>query len=169
MTVDEIYTKCKHVYRFDIVPPTSTAQQSGVNFKTGKRFFKPQASAAKETLLTVLMTRQPNEPLLGALEMHVIAVWPLTKGDEGTKAKVAALARSGWTIRSKSKPDNDNFLKFLQDVLKTTGYIKDDSQISDTHVYKRRGKHPCLIIGFNEVPEYFEGEASDLCASGGLF
>lgn len=55
-------------------------------------------------------------------------------------------AKKRWGEWKTSKPDCDNAVKLLQDVLTSLGFWKDDSQISDLRVKKYLSEKPGLLI-----------------------
>lgn len=111
------------------IPPKTTAQQRGVgvNKKTGKAisFRKPEAEAAKQSIIELIRPYAPQEPLEGALRLATMVVWPYNKGHLSRKCDIGRTD----LIPNTGKPDWDNWIKTYQDALKTLGFIKDDSQV----------------------------------------
>ena len=56
-----------------------------------------------------------------------------------------------WGYWKTSKPDNDNAVKLLQDVLCELNFFKDDSQVADLHVKKKLSEHPGILIDIGRL------------------
>jgi Holliday junction resolvase RusA-like endonuclease len=102
----------------DMVPPTVTAQTRRVTFQGGKPHFyqTKQLKDAKELFCIELMRHRPDQPLQGAVRLHVTWMFPTKTHKEGE-----------WRI---TRPDTDNLQKLLKDCMTETGYWKDDSQVA---------------------------------------
>lgn len=79
----------------------------------------------------VAMKRGPI--LKGAIELELLAVFPLPKGKKEMMA------------RHTKRPDADNIAKLVSDALNGFAY-KDDAQISDVKIQKRYGANPRLVV-----------------------
>ena len=116
------------------IPPTTTAQQKGA-FVVGKtvRFFKKKKTVqAENTLIGLLKDHAPKQPHEGALKVCITLIFPWRKSE----SKSDLLTGRACHI---TRPDFDNLSKMLCDVMTTLGYWKDDGQISDGRIIKRRG------------------------------
>lgn len=129
----------------DCVPSSSTSQGKRANFKTG-HFFKDKKEESWTQFLTgLLLPHKPQEPLTGPLTLGIAYVWPLTAGDQSTKAKRDALDKCP-LIWHEQKPDWDNAPKSLVDVMAKLGFFVDDKQIVRATVTKTRGRQTGILI-----------------------
>lgn len=98
-------------------PPTATAQEKGINKRTGCVYLKSSAKCAREKLTAHLIEHAPEEPLEGPIQLNI--VWVFKTEDP----KLAGMYRT-------TKPDLDNLEKDLLDCMTKLGFWKDDSQIA---------------------------------------
>lgn len=87
-----------------------------------------------------------REPILGHIEAHITAVFPVTKSY--SKKKTAELL-AGHNNYDK-KPDCDNLAKIILDALNGIAY-KDDSQVTHLCVSKEYGIQPKVIVELKEI------------------
>ena len=101
----------------EMIPPTVTAQTRRVTFQGGKpHFYKTKAlKDAKALFVGERMMHKPDQPLSGAVRLHVTWFFPSKSHKEGE-----------WRI---TRPDTDNLQKLLKDCMTETGYWQDDSQV----------------------------------------
>jgi len=132
------------------VPPKTTAQQKRANFKTGVFFKDKKGAQAISTLEGVLMPHQPEKPVSGLVRLSVEVVWPWRNSDINTKAKKAHAEKVG-RIPCGSKPDLDNWVKNLQDVLVSLRFIERDEFVCDLSVRKFFGEEPGIRVTVQEV------------------
>ena len=96
------------------------------------RFYKPtKVKQARETLIANLRIFKPRVPMDGAIELHV--VWLFPKGRH---------RHLEWKT---TKPDTDNLQKMLKDCMTETGYWNDDAQVVRETVEKVWSDEPCGI------------------------
>ena len=121
-------------------PPTSTAQMRKVRVVKGKPVFydPPAVKEARNLLLAHLNLHKPKMPMLGAVMLKVLWLFP-----KGSKHK-----NGEW--RS-TKPDTDNLQKLLKDCMTQLGFWKDDAQVAREVAEKRWSDEPCGI--YIEVEE----------------
>lgn len=108
-----------------IEPPMTTYQQKGTTFRNGKfcRYDRRGTDKSRAALVAALREHVPEKPLEGALALSVD--W---------KFKPNKAHKSGeWFER---RPDCDNLMKGLQDIMTALGFWQDDKQIVDLHVRK---------------------------------
>lgn len=130
-------------------PSTSTQQGGGKRMAIVKgkpMFFKNEKEQSwREVLTSLLLPHVPDKPIEGPLAIELTFVFPLTKADQSTKAKRAALEEFP-LIFHPQKPDTHNAVKTPIDVMQTLGFFVDDKQIVRDEVYKFRGVTPGLLI-----------------------
>jgi len=133
------------------VPPKTTAssgQRVITNKTTGKSFIgqyeKSKAKQAKNTLIGLLLPFQPADPLEGPVRIDVTWRHPWRKS-EPKKNRA-----DGWRWCDK-RPDADNLLKFLFDVLTTLRFWNDDGQAAQVIVNKEWGDEPGIHIEMEEL------------------
>ena len=112
----------------EMIPPTVTAQTRRVTFQGGKpHFYKTKAlKDAKALFVGELMMHRPDQPLSGAVRLHVTWFFPTKSHKEGE-----------WRI---TRPDTDNLQKLLKDCMTHTGFWNDDAQVCREEVVKRWSK-----------------------------
>ena len=122
-------------------PPTTTAQQKGAFVCGGKvRFFKKKkVKQAENTLIDLFKGHAPKQPHEGALKVTISLYFPFRK----TEHKAELLA--GISCHT-SRPDFDNLSKMLCDTLTTLCFWRDDGQISDGRIIKRRAKQTGIEV-----------------------
>lgn len=133
-------------FRLNIVPPKATSQTKRLVMVGGKpRFFpKKEHSAAEQDLLNLCMPYRPESPMTGALVLTVHFVFPWRKSES---KRNMALGRRPMDKR----PDCDNLVKLVADVLTKLHFWGDDSQVSDLRVTKAWGDHPGIAIEIKGV------------------
>lgn len=129
-----------------IDPPTVTAQESQVAVVRNKPvFYKPEKlKEAKREIIKHLMPFKPDIPYEGAIELHVVWLFP-----KGKRHK-----HNEWRI---TKPDTDNLEKLLKDCMTQVGFWKDDAQVVKEVVEKRWSDEPTGIsIQIDTLPKIME-------------
>lgn len=116
----------------------------------------------EEKLLALLYEYRPAYPLEGPLMLGVKAYLPMTKtdtkGKKGERWRVEALAGR---IRPTKKPDLDNILKHLKDVLKGV-FWRDDVQVVE--YLPGTGKYYGDPARWEiEIRHFIPGSSSDTC------
>jgi Holliday junction resolvase RusA-like endonuclease len=117
--------------RFDIVPKPQARPRArwfkGPDGKIKSGVYKAPAAAVAEGDLFCLAYNHPSRPaapLAGPLAVEIAAYFPRPKS---VKPDVVFVAK---------KPDIDNVIKFVLDVLTRAGYWLDDKQVVDTTATK---------------------------------
>ena len=128
-------------------PPTVTAQQAKVAV-VGNRpmFYKPEkVKAARQMLIRHLKPFKPPSPYEGAIEVHVVWLFPKGKSHKHNE----------WRI---TKPDTDNLEKMLKDCMTEVGFWKDDAQVVKEIVEKRWSDDPTGIsIEMDKLDKILKG------------
>ena len=111
-------------------PPTHQAalrilKNSSGNMFVGKQSNSKAAKWAKQ-FATSLKNYKPSSPLDGAVRLTVTFAYPLLKKHDGKREVLAKITR----------PDCDNLVKIVLDVLVKEGFILDDSRIVFLNIYK---------------------------------
>ena len=146
-------------FKVDCIPPTRTAQEKRLQVVKGKpMFFHDKKAKSNEELLAGLFEPfQPDEPIRGAVELQVIVTWPWRKGDLNTKAKRERAARLGYDYYE-GKPDLDNFVKGVQDLLAAMLFIEGDQKVVALYALKYVGSQPGIEIKITRRCRDDEGE-----------
>lgn len=135
---------CKEILNFtaSCVPPKTTAQQKGVFILHGKPIYYKKASVrdAENTFWEIL---KPARTLLGKtldtpICVNIELVYPHTKS---TPKKYLESK-----LPMTTKPDVDNVVKSLLDVMTKMTFWRDDSLIYKLSISKYRAKDPSLSI-----------------------
>ena len=107
--------------------PAGTSQMKRVNHRTGKFFAGKQLEEARRAYEEELRKFVPDEPLEGPVKMDI--EFRYTTKDKKKSGEFKT-----------SRPDCDNMVKLIQDVMTSLGYWKDDSQVVDLHIRKKWSK-----------------------------
>lgn len=130
----------------NMIPPTTTAQEKKINFKTKKVYSAPAVVDAKAKYRAHLAKYRPEHPMTGPLSMLVI--WGFQADDNHP---------IGYCT---NKPDLDNANKLLQDVMQELGFFEDDKQIVELHLTKRYTNSPGVVIYLDNA-EVYEPESGE--------
>lgn len=114
-----------------------------------------EQESREETLAALLAKHVPAEPLEGPLALGVRAVFAVPASWSKTK-QAAALAGE---IRPTSKPDLDNVIKHVKDVMTQMQFWRDDCQVVEylPGTAKAYGLNPLLVVEI--VPLIEQGRA----------
>lgn len=136
--------------RLCVEPPKTTTQGSTRILKNKKGTYfigKPITSNARKTKLFLthqLKDHAPSKPIEGAIDLYVEYNFSFNKTD--SKA-----VKSQGKMPHIKRPDSDNLLKGLLDVMSDCKFWNDDSQISNLHFCKTKSADPCIKILIYEV------------------
>lgn len=118
--------------------PIGTAQQKGEMVRGGrihhytKKKVATQMAIYENAILEALDGREP--PMFeDAVYLDITFYYQIK-------------AKNRWGQWKTSKPDLDNSVKSLQDVMTRMGFWKDDSQIALLKLKKRLSEHPGILI-----------------------
>ena len=110
-------------------PPKSTHQASAriLKRKDGTQFIGKMSNSkgkrVRDNLMTLFMPHRPSEPLEGPVELRV--TWAYGWRSSETKKRKVMPYR--WCDK---RPDCDNLVKLVKDVLTDLGFWRDDSQVA---------------------------------------
>lgn len=143
----------------DCVPPTVTAQQKGEKTVLRKdwqerkaagksthatRHFKKKAvQEAEEQFIRWLLPHAPNLPIVGAVRFEVRFIWPWRAADLKKRQK-GEIKRP--VLLKDTKPDTDNLIKLMKDVMTGCRYWYDDGQVAEEDIRKGWGDRPGIHI-----------------------
>lgn len=144
-------TNNKRSFSLPVDPDTlPTAQQKGVRsmqingHTVIQHYTKNKVKKAADKLLTALRTASENTPMHGTPEtdwfINVVFVFPLP----------ASYPRWRYGTYKRTRPDGDNLLKMLLDVITRSGlYWSDDAQVQIGNVlrrYQTDGEQPRILV-----------------------
>lgn len=118
-----------------MIIPTITAQEQKVAMVKNKPvFYKPQElKEARQKFSAHLAQHKPKKPLTGAVQLVTKWCFPIKGNHYNGEYKT-------------TKPDTDNLLKMLKDVMTELGYWKDDAQVACEITEKFYSEIPGLYI-----------------------
>lgn len=125
-------------------PPTAWGKNSK-NAYNGRVVTNRNIASTKSLMVGLLAPKAPKEPLQGPLRLNVMVVWPFKK----TERK--SITQSGSHIPKITRPDGDNVLATIKDVMESLGYFNDDSQIYCEHIERWHGPKGFIRIILEEV------------------
>ena len=130
------------------VPPTATAQHKGAYIKDGAiHFFKKSDVVASELdWYHIVRPYRPERPLDGPLYIRICLAWPYTAA---TPKRIQARRAVVFHDR---RPDLDNLLKSLLDVLTRASVIAEDARISILLAAKVRAPKGGVSIDIGGLP-----------------
>lgn len=118
-----------------MIIPTITAQEQKVSIVRGKPvFYKPQElKNAREKFAAHLSPHKPKEPLDGAVQLVTKWCFPIKGKHYNGEFKT-------------TKPDTDNLVKMLKDVMTDLGFWHDDAQVASEITEKFYSDVPGLYV-----------------------
>jgi Holliday junction resolvase RusA-like endonuclease len=118
---------------------------------------KPELTAAKTSLESLLLPYQPLEPITGPVALTVTYCWPWLKGH--TKRE-----RATGKVRHTSRPDCSNLVKTLEDCLVRLRFIEDDNAVAVLRVEKWWGDAPGIGVRIESLAGMSVDQAQRLFA-----
>jgi|CXWL01.1.fsa_nt_gi Holliday junction resolvase RusA-like endonuclease len=116
--------------------------------KAGKRFamhYTPgKVKRNAGNLAAIIAPHRPSEPLRGPLKLSVIFQYAWRAG-ASKKAREAKLQPKD------KKPDLDNCIKQLLDVMQSCGFFVNDSQVADLHAKKVWTTTPGVFVKLETI------------------
>lgn len=105
--------------------PSVTAQQKGVTIIHGKPHFykKKEVQEVEDFYKFILKTKRPAQPMTGAVGLTIGYHFPAKKPHKDGQPKT-------------TRPDTDNLIKLVKDVMTEVGFWLDDSQVFVETYYK---------------------------------
>lgn len=120
--------------------PTVTAQEQKTGVRNGKpyRYDTPELKAARVLFRDHLAKYAPPEPLSGPVKLHTIWCYSSNAHKAGE-----------WKT---TKPDTDNSVKLLKDVMTSLRFWKDDAQVCNEITQKVWNGIPGLYVRVEDLP-----------------
>lgn len=126
-------------FYLDLIPPTMTSQQKGVDFGRRRFFTKEQLQEIERMYCGALVPHRPRERLTGPLKAEITFTWPWREGE------AAKRRQWGWWPKD-TKPDCSNSVKLFEDCLTIVEFFRDDAQIASLLVKKGWGNRPGIRV-----------------------
>lgn len=128
MVTAEFFMAMKHV-------PTVTHQEKRVRVVKGKPVFYEPAGlkAAREQLRAHLGIHVPQAPLAGPVRLTTWWCFPIRGGHRDGEYRI-------------SRPDTDNLVKLLKDVMTELHFWKDDAQVVSEVIEKYWAEIPGIYV-----------------------
>ena len=116
-------------------PPTKTHQQKKVKVLNGKPvlYEPPELLAVRQKLKAHLGLHRPAEPFTGAVRLTTWWCFPVTGNHRNGEYRT-------------SKPDTDNLVKMLKDVMTDIRFWKDDAQVASEVIEKYWADIPGIYV-----------------------
>lgn len=130
------------------VPPTATAQQKGAFVVGGRvRFYtKKEVREAESDWWHIVAPSRPASPLDGPLWLRACLAWDYTASTPKRVRDRKAV------VPNDRRPDLDNLIKSMLDVLTKTSVIAEDARIALLVVSKVRAPHAGVSIDIGPLP-----------------
>ncbi len=149
MRVIEFFTSC--------IPPrtgSKTNYRAVTSKSTGKThvFKGEKATESMATWFDILKDHKPEMMLQGACRLRIELFFPLIASDTSNMNKRIEI-QNGHQPWMTTRPDATNMIEAVQDIMTKQLYFKDDSQLVDVRVTKRRSKQPGVFIRLEEIGE----------------
>lgn len=134
------------IFHLPIVPPKATSQTKRLVMVGGKpRFFaKKEHQSAENDLMLLCAAHAPPEPLSGPVSLSVDFTFPWRKSEAKKRIALGYLPNG-------TRPDLDNMVKLIGDVLTKLQFYKDDGQVASLHVSKGWGNRVGIHIQINKI------------------
>lgn len=133
-------------FHLPIVPSKVTSQTKRLVMIGGKpRFFaKKEHQTAENDLLLLCSAHAPFYPLVGPVILTVKFVFPFKKNETKRRIGMGILPNG-------ARPDCDNLVKIVGDVLTKLQFYKDDGQVFDLRVSKFWGEKVGITVTIEEA------------------
>lgn len=109
----------------------------------------PQSRKAKASLLAIIQSKAPKQPLDCPLRVDLLFYLPRPKAHYGTGRNADKLKSSSPTLHTK-KPDIDNLRKLVMDAM-TGVFWRDDSIVCKGTTIKRYSERPRTVIKIKKL------------------
>jgi len=118
-----------------MIPPTMTHQEKQVRVVNGKPvFYEPQElKTVREKLRAHLGRHVPEEKFTGPIRLTTWWCFPVTGNHRNGEYKI-------------SRPDTDNMVKMLKDVMTELHFWKDDAQVASEVIEKYWAELPGIYV-----------------------
>ena len=135
--------------RFDQGLPRATAQMKGETIKYKKingkivpyidHYRKPSVQMLRNLLTYKMKRYKPDKPSEKPIRLTVILYFDVKQ------------PRKLWGTYKTTKPDCDNYVKEIKDVMTDLGFWKDDNQVVDLHIIKYYAEKGTIFIRLEEL------------------
>ena len=137
--------------RFDQGLPRATAQMKGETIKYKKingkivpyidHYRKPSVQMLRNLLTYKMKRYKPDKPSEKPIRLTVILYFDIKQ------------PRKLWGTYKTTKPDCDNYVKEIKDVMTDLGFWKDDNQVVDLHIIKYYAEKGTIFIRLEEIED----------------
>ena len=146
----------KHEFylHFDQGLPRTTAQEKGESIKYRRvgskmvpyifHFRKPEVEAARTLFAYKMKPFRPKKPSVLPIKLEVFVYFDIKDS-------------SKWGRYKASKPDCDNYVKEIKDIMTLLGFWGDDAQVVDLHVVKYYAEKATIFIRWEELSDGKQG------------
>lgn len=126
--------------------PSATHQEKKITMRNGKPcVYEPPAVKETRALFRALLFQyRPDNPLKGPINLDTRWVYPSTKQHP----------RNTWKT---TKPDTDNLVKMLKDVMTDLGFWKDDAQVATESISKFYSSPSGIFVSLYEMDDIGKG------------
>ena len=128
----------KLAFFMPMIPPTVTSQQKGVNWSAKRFYEKSELKDARNKFTAYLGHHKPSTPLLGAVRLTTKWLFPITGKHKDGEYKT-------------SRPDTDNSVKLLKDVMTEIGFWADDAQVASEVTEKFWAHGPGIYVEVESI------------------
>ena len=120
--------------------PSRVTHQSGTrySYQRGRAYKTSELKAWERHLTSELAGQVPDQPIEGAVKLQACFAFKCRrKKDDGR-----------WKV---TKPDTDNLVKTVKDVMTSCGFWKDDAQVVMETVVKRWSLEPGITLEIEQL------------------
>lgn len=121
-----------------IIPPTCTHQEKQVNWETRSFYDAIQVKAARAKFQAHIGKYVPKEKYTGPVRLLTKWCFPITGKHKDGEYKT-------------SRPDTDNMIKLLKDVMTDLGFWRDDSQVASEITEKFWADVPGIYVHIEDL------------------
>lgn len=131
--------------------PKGTAQQKGerigYRFVGGRKvpyidhYRKPEVQASRNQLTLMMKKYRPKEPSDRPIRLVVCLYFDISK------------PKKLWGTYKTTRPDCDNYVKEIKDVMTDLKFWNDDAQVVDLRVIKRYSEKATIYISMEELDD----------------
>ena len=139
--------KTEFCLHFPLGLPHTTSQMKGeaVRYRRDgsayiQHYRKDKVQDFRDSLVLRMKKYAPKEPLTGPIKLEICVYFDIK-------------TRSKWGKYKDTKPDCDNFVKEIKDVMTLLKFWKDDAQVVDLRVVKIYSEKASISISYEELPE----------------
>lgn len=136
---------------YEFTPPKTTNQQRRQSSTGG--YLHDAGRVAKATWQAVLEQWKPGKPLVGPVRLTLYLTWKHTKASQQRSRK-----DGGFAVPKITRPDGDNLIKMIKDVMQQVGYFEDDAQVFDERIVRWHGDIEGVFVSVEEVPYSVQAE-----------